>query len=771
MANRKFVEDLIGASFVDPHIPKHQYGPDYIIPTTENMTWIPDGAVQIKILKNEHPIYKPESIISFFRKAVKNSPSRTAITTQKNDELIKWSYLQYLNDVETIAKGFIKLGVMPYHGVSILGNNSPEWIISYLAAIFCGGISTGIYPTNSPDACYHVINDSSSNIILVENEMQLEKIQSIQNRLPNLKAIVQFNGQPNYDNVISWQELLQIGKSLPDEVLDKRIKGLAVNQCCNLVYTSGTTGNPKGVMLSHDNLINMTKTMCYELWKTPKFGAIVSYLPLSHIAGVAIDVIVNILTESTVHFAGPNALKGDLVNDLIKYKPTFFFGVPRVYEKLKLNLEIVEASLSPTKKSLLASARNQASSNLDKHEINSTILNEMKAAIGFERSQIFICGGAPTSTEVINFFRSYGITLTDGFGLSESSGAHISNIPQCYHVGSVGNVNDLKYYETKILDPDIDGSGEIMLRGRDVFMGYLKLEKMTKETIEKDKWLHSGDIGKIDKDGFLFITGQLIITAGGENISPILIENFVKKLLPVVSNCMLIGDKRKYLTMLLTLKTEVNPESMEPIDDLNVIAIQWCESVGSSAKKVSEILQTKDPNVMAGIQKGIDEYNKKFTISRAQKIQKWTILSQNFCFHNGTLGPTSKLKRQVASFDIPFQSFDIPFQCFDIPFQSTYVFLNKDSYKLIIICLTLNDNRPHLLPIFKFLNKIIHYSCQIVFHNTEEYHTTSAKTLGVTPTVDLECVRTKFWVVNSHFFNQQMFIHLLPYYSLQSNSS
>uniref|UniRef100_T1J839 long-chain-fatty-acid--CoA ligase n=1 Tax=Strigamia maritima TaxID=126957 RepID=T1J839_STRMM len=655
MASRKFVEDLISASFVDLHVPKHQLGPDYIIPTTDNRTWIPDGAVQIEVPENCDSRYEPESMISLFRRAVENSPNKTADRiTSPPDCSPCFPFL-----IESYSNGN-HLGLIPYHGVAILSSNSPEWLISYLAAMFCGGFPAGIYTTNSPDACYHVLNDSSANIILVENEFQLEKIQAFQNQLPNLKAIVQINGQSNRTNVISWQELLLIGQSLSDEILNKRIKGLAINQCCNLVYTSGTTGNPKGVMLSHDNLISMIKTMCYEFWHTPKFGITVSYLPLSHVAALIVDVLLAILTESTVYFANPNALKGDVIEDLIEAKPTYFLGVPRVYEKLKVKLEVMEEALSLREKSLVTSARKQALMyNQEKFQnsepilysaAKAAILTGMKKEIGFDKTKLFVCAGAPLSNEVNNFLASYDISLTQAYGLSETTGPHIS-IGQNKRLGSVGNVKELKYFETKILDPDSDGEGEILLRGRDIFMGYLKLEEMTKETLDEDKWLHTGDIGEIDKDGFLFITGrikELIITSGGENIPPIVIESTVKKLLPVLSNCMLVGDRRKYLTMLLTLNTEVNPGTMEPNDELNVTAIKWCKSVGSSAKRVSEILQTKDPKVLAAIQNGIDKYNENFAFSRPQKIQKWTILSQDFCIHNGTLGPTSKLKRPVV---------------------------------------------------------------------------------------------------------------------------
>uniref|UniRef100_T1J7B0 long-chain-fatty-acid--CoA ligase n=1 Tax=Strigamia maritima TaxID=126957 RepID=T1J7B0_STRMM len=453
------------------------------------------------------------------------------------------------------------LGLIPFHAVGILASNSPEWIISHLAAMFCGGFSAGIYTTNSPAACLHVLENSSSNIVVVDNESQLDKILSVRDKLPQLKAIIQYEGHSNHPDVIS----------------------------------SGTTGNPKGVMISHDN---------------------------------AVDVYLGILTEATIYCADPAALKGKLVEDLIQAQPTYFMGVPRVYEKFMEKLQAAEESLPTIKKILITWARKQA------------------LAYNLQ-------------------IPHYDIVLNEAFGLSETS-SHIMTTPTYHHhMGSAGNINALKDFKCKISNPNSDGSGEVMLCGPNIFMGYLGLEEMTKEALEEDKWLHTGDVGLIDKDGFLFVTGrikELIVTSGGENVPPVLIEDQMKKLLPVLSNCMLIGDKRKYLTILLTLKTEVNLNTLEPTDELNPIAIKWCQSVSSSAKRVSEILQPVDVNVMNGIQQAIDKYNEEFAISRAQKIQKWSILPEDFSIQNGTLGPTNKLKRPfvVNKYSRTIESIGLP---------------------------------------------------------------------------------------------------------------
>uniref|UniRef100_T1J7B4 long-chain-fatty-acid--CoA ligase n=1 Tax=Strigamia maritima TaxID=126957 RepID=T1J7B4_STRMM len=660
MISTRFVEELIAEPFLDTFIPKHQLGPEYIIPTNENRTWRADGAVNISVPPDLEHKYEPESVISLFRKAVENSPKRPALVVKRNGGLHEWSYAEYWHDVKDVAKGFIKLGSTPFHAVGILGSNSPEWLISYLAAIFCGAFPAGIYITNSPAACFHVLENSSANIVIVDNDSQLDKILSVRDKLPHLKAIIQYDGSSEHPDVVSWQDLLLIGQSLSDGVLEKRMKGIAINQCCSLIYTSGTTGNPKGAMISHDSVIVTSKILRYELTHLTSYQKTVSYLPLSHVAALIVDLYLSIMSESTVYFAHPDALKGKLIEDLIQAQPTYFMGVPRVYEKMKERLEAVEDSLPTMKKKLVKWARKQAlkynqqvPQSTTKPILYSTakalVLNKVKAAMGITNVRIFASGAAPLSVDVFNFFLSYDIIILESYGLSECSGAHAMTMPKHYHrAGSVGNIHTVKDLKFKIINPNNNGSGEIAMNGRNIFMGYLGLEEMTREAVEEDKWLHSGDIGLIDKDGFLFVTGrikELIITSGGENIPPVLIEDQIKKLLPVLSNCMLIGDKRKYLTILLTLKTEINLSTMEPTDELNPISIKWCQSVGSSAKRVSEIVQSADANVMNGIQQGINKYNEEFAISRAQKIQKWSILPQDFCIHNGTLGPTSKLKR------------------------------------------------------------------------------------------------------------------------------
>uniref|UniRef100_T1IJB7 long-chain-fatty-acid--CoA ligase n=1 Tax=Strigamia maritima TaxID=126957 RepID=T1IJB7_STRMM len=619
------VKQLIEQTFSDPFVPAHQKGPDYIIPTEEFRTWLPEGATKIELLE-ENDDKKPMSIVTFFRKIVEEFPNHHALKIKRNEEWQSWTYEQYWD----------QLGLIPFHGVGILGCNAPEWFFSHLATIFSGGFTAGIYTTNSADACYHVLNDCEANIAVVENELQLDKILKIRDKLPNLKAIVQFTGIPTHPDVISWDDLLQIGLSVSDDILEKRIKGLAVNQCCTLIYTSGTTGNPKGVMISHDNMVyEVTYFSKYGLGSSVKGeGSCVSYLPLSHIAAL-----------------------GNLVETLSTAKPIGFLGVPRVFEKIYEKIRHEELNMNFIKRYLFLWARNQAAKYhalKPTHEpiaftlSNKLVLNKVKHMMGLHRARTVFCGGAPLSKEVHQYFTELNITIIEGYGLSESCGIHIMNDKNDIKIGAVGNVTYCPECEIKLHNVDESGGGEILLRGRNVCMGYLKLQDKTIETIDDERWLHTGDTGTIDKFGLLRITGrikEIIITSGGENIPPLIIEEEIKKCLPAVSNCILIGDRKKYLTMLITLKTELNMDTLLPTDQLSLPALKWCKEIGSSATTVSKIIEENDQNVKSAIQSAVDKYNKEKAISSAQKIQKWTILPVDFNIPSGELGPTAKLRR------------------------------------------------------------------------------------------------------------------------------
>jgi long-chain-fatty-acid--CoA ligase ACSBG len=322
-------------------------------------------------------------------------------------------------------------------------------------------------------------------------------------------------------------------------------------------------------MISHDCLMYLISHIGIDVCRTRQFDErIVSYLPLSHIAAQSVDIFLAICSGATVYFAQPDALKGSLVKTLKEVRPTFFFGVPRVWEKMQENVEKVLGGLTGAKLNLLNWARKVASKQImaDFHGRGSSInpayslakmlvLNNVHRQLGLDAARHTISGAAPITRETLDFFYSLGIPLCETYGMSESTGPHIVGVAKSNRATSVGPI--AQFNRSKIINKDSDDSGELCMYGRHVYMGYLNDAAKTKETFDEDGWLRTGDIAKINEN-FIYITGrlkELIITAGGENIPPVPIENNLKAELPnLISGSILIGDKRKYLVILVTLK-------------------------------------------------------------------------------------------------------------------------------------------------------------------------------------------------------------------------
>uniref|UniRef100_A0ACB8F0P2 Long-chain-fatty-acid--CoA ligase acsbg2 n=1 Tax=Sphaerodactylus townsendi TaxID=933632 RepID=A0ACB8F0P2_9SAUR len=407
---------------------------------------------------------------------------------------------------------------------------------------------------------------------------------------------------------------------------------------------------------------------------------VISYLPLSHVAAQMIDIWLPLTLGVQIYFAQPDALKGSLVETMKEVRPTAFMGVPRVWEKMQEKMKSVGAKSSSLKRKIATWAKAVGLETNIKRMNGCTelpmnyrlaralVYKKVRKALGLDRCTKCFTGAAPIMKETLEYFLSLDIPIYELYGMSESSGPHTVSHPGCFKLTSCGR--EIMGCKTMISKPDSDGNGEVCFAGRHIFMGYLNMEDKTKEAIDSEGWLHSGDLGKHDSDGFLYITGrikELIITAGGENIPPVAIEDSVKEAVPILSNVMLVGDKAKFLAMLVTLKASagspflmgrsrqpldmvqcnVNMETGDPEDDLTPEAIDFCRKLGSKASKVSQIIATKDPAVYAAIQKGITMVNDR-AVSNAQKIQKWMILDKDFSINSGELGPTMKLKRPVV---------------------------------------------------------------------------------------------------------------------------
>ena len=343
-----------------------------------------------------------------------------------------------------------------------------------------------------------------------------------------------------------------------------------------------------------------------------------TFLPLSHIAAQSIDIFVPLFYGITVYFAQPDVLKGTLAKTLKEVRPTYIWGVPRVWEKIQEGILKETKNLAGIKLALYEWARRVMTDNVVSNFHGSRsysysykiakylIIDKILIKLGFDRCRNFFSGAAPITKETLDFFIGLGIPLCEAYGLSESTGPHNIGTTYCNRVGSIGPSR--AFYQSKIFNPEEDGAGELVVCGRHVFMGYLNNEEKTREILDDDGWLHTGDLGKIE-DEFVYITGrlkELIITAGGENIPPVPIEDNIKAELPdLISNCMLVGDKKKYLVILVTLKSKINLDTMEPLDELTDICSTFLKSIGSNATTVSEIVNSKDSAVYKAIENGI----------------------------------------------------------------------------------------------------------------------------------------------------------------------
>lgn len=635
-------------------------GPDQVLECHTDTTTEANGRIRIKLGEGLGAML-PLSVPGILSRTVQKFGDHIALVSRLGPDGTRttYTYREYENEVRIVAKAFLKLGLEKYHSVCILGFNSPQWFISDIAAIYAGGFAAGIYTTNSAEACHYCAESSRANIIVVEDAKQLEKILQIKKDLPNLKAIIQYEGIPKEKDVLSWNDVLDIGKKESDDKLEQVLKTIGVNECCTLVYTSGTVGNPKAVMLSHDNLLHDARLIAKTIDLTEGYETIVSYLPLSHVAAQIVDLFATMCIGATVYFADKNALKGSLVETLLEARPTAFIGVPRVWEKIYEKMQLVARNNGRVKTWIATWAKTQGL-HYHMNKMNGVdykhwsyliakwlIFDKVKANLGLNKCKFFCTAAAPLSNEVKKYFMSLDIPIMDAYGMSECSGPHTITLQNRYRLGSVGNA--LPSFCTKLDNPDNSGEGEVCMYGRHIFMGYLNEPEKTKEAKDEDGWLHSGDLGKMDADGDLYITGrikELIITAGGENIPPVYIEQLILAELPVLSNALLVGDKRKYLTILVTIKAETNPETGESLDTLLPSTLQWLKSIGSTSKTLSDILNSKDPLVYNEIKEAINRANAK-AISNAQKVQKFRILPHDFSIPTGELGPTLKVKRNV----------------------------------------------------------------------------------------------------------------------------
>lgn len=415
-------------------------------------------------------------------------------------------------------------------------------------------------------------------------------------------------------------------------------------------------------MLNHDNLTFVARIGCEFEGMQPAQEIVISYLPLSHIAAQIVDIYAILSIAGTIYFAEKDALKGSLPRTLRQVRPTRFLGVPRVFEKMHEKMLEVGSNQGFLMRAVGSWAKGvtlqhhldrmsgKPTNSLQYQLAKKFVISKVKQAMGFDRCLTFSSGAAPMNVETKKYFMSLDMPIIDIFGMSESSGGHSFSTTDAPSFDTIGK--GLPGVLTKVKNPDANGHGELCIKGRHLMMGYVGDQDKTYEAIDDDGWLSTGDVGYIDNDGYIFITGrikEIIITAGGENVPPNHCEMLVKGECPAISNAFLVGDKRKFLAVLISLKTQMAPDTGAPLDELAMETLKWLESLDLKYTKLSEILESgPDPAVMQALQSALDRAN-KHSISNAQKIQKFALLPHDFSIPTGEFGPTLKVKRNIVN--------------------------------------------------------------------------------------------------------------------------
>lgn len=634
-------------------------GPDQVLPAESFVSCNVREPVKLRLADEGPASQPPVSIPTVLQQAAKRWPDRHALCVKRGNIWENMSFREYYRTCRLAGRAFISCGVQEYDGIALIGFNAPEYFIANIGGIMAGAVTTGMYTTSSEQTCQFYLTNTSVSAVVVENDKYLQKILAIRTNCPLVHTIIQYTGEPTTEGVLSWQQFLDKANSCEEEELERRLLALAVNRCATVIYTSGTTGEPKGVMISHDIMTWTAQNGANLSNIGDGVESLVSYLPLSHGAAQIVDIYLAITRACTVYFAKPDALKGSLVETLREVRPTQLFGVPRIWEKFHEKLESV-FNQGGLQMLLINWCRQQSISYWQSLQKNpsawtsltyylfESVLRRIRLRIGLDRLNCAITVAAPISEEVITFMHSLNVPLFEMYGLSETCGPSTVNNKESFKVGSVGRV--FADCSIKIKDEDEHGVGELLHKGRNVFMGYMNREKATVDSIDKEGWFMTGDLARIDDDGFVYITGrlkELLVTAGGKNIAPVPIEDAVKSELSIISNVMVIGDSKKFLSALFTAKVTPDEISGEPTDVLTPETVKWLSQHGATVHTVNELIDQIE-KLKPAIQKGVNAANAKAD-SQACWIKEWRFLKRDFSIAGGELGPTLKLRRQVVS--------------------------------------------------------------------------------------------------------------------------
>ena len=541
------------------------------------------------------------------------------------------------------AAAFVALGLAPAERVALMLPNRSEHVLADLGAVHAGGLGVTLYPTLAPEQVAYVAGDCDARMAVLDGAAELDRWRTALDRLPGIKKVIVRDPSacPADDRYMTWADLLTLGQGRlaadPSEI-EARIAAITPDDPLALLYTSGTTGNPKGVLLTHRNILYTLATVDAMGTVSPR-GRWVSYLPLAHIAERMFTLYLAVCNGCHTYFCH-NATT-ELVATIGEVKPTAFFGVPRVWEKIQAGLQaLLAAEQDEGRRAAVAAAmatglryvRGCQYGQVITDELaaefaaaEQSVLRPIRSLLGLGEAEVVVSASAPLPPEVGEFFAGLGLRILDVYGMTETTGAFTSNTLAAFRLGTVGQA-------VPGMELRIAADGEILVRGPLNTPGYLNLPDQTAELIDTDSWLHTGDIGSLDADGFLSVVDrkkELIITSGGENISPAAIENLLVAH-PLIGQALAYGDRRPCVVALLTLDGDVAPA--------------WARARGIEAGSLAALAD--DPVVLAAVDEAVAAANAR--LARVQQIKTWRLLPVEWTAESEELTPTLKIKRRIV---------------------------------------------------------------------------------------------------------------------------
>lgn len=542
-----------------------------------------------------------------------------------------------------LGAAFIELGLRPGDRVALMLPNRVEHVLADLGVLHAGGVPVTFYATLAPDQIAFMAGNCDAKIAVIDGAGELARWQPVLSQLPSLRRVIVRDAAacPAGAAYLSWQALVTLGaqRLAKDRgPVQRRVAAIRPEDPLTLLYTSGTTGNPKGVIITHANALYELET-ARAGGNAPMHVRWVSYLPLAHIAERMFTLYIAIGNATHTYFCHEAATQ--LVPTMGAVKPTAFFGVPRIFEKVMAGIQaLLAGEQNEDRKAAVAAAMATGLEYVHSCEYGQStpaelagrfaaadeqILRPIRSLLGLGETEIVVSGAAPLPPEVGAFFGGLGVRIMDVYGMSETTGAFTTNTPQAFRLGTVGR----PVPGSEVM---IASDGEILTRSPLNTPGYLNLPEQTAELIDADGWLHTGDIGSIDDDGFVRVVDrkkELIITAGGENVSPAAVENLLVAH-PLIGQALAYGDRRPYLVAILTLDGGVAPA--------------WARAHGIEAGSLAELAAS--PVVLAEVARAVAEANAG--LARVQQIKYWELLPVEWTPESEELTPTFKLKRRVV---------------------------------------------------------------------------------------------------------------------------